>query len=164
MVADLVIALILLLSIIIGYKRGFLHTLFQTVGYLLGGVLGLYGALHFSHQWNLDIKRIGFLITAIIIGGVLGSFLGQLLAKGLKATIIKGPLAFIDSAAGAALETVRAVVIIYLIATVLLWSPWQTGKNAVSESKVYSKLEERLPSFITQANTWVKDEFLNLHL
>ena len=164
MIIDLVIVLLLLLGIFVGYKRGFLHTLFQTVGYLLGGLLGLYAALRFSHQWDLDIKRIGFLIAAIVIGGGLGSLLGRLLAKGLRKTIVRGPLAFIDSVAGAALETVRTIVIIYLIATVLLWSPWETGKLAVEESKAFAKMEELLPSVITQANTWVKDELLSLHL
>jgi uncharacterized membrane protein required for colicin V production len=162
MVVDIVLILILLGSLTIGYKRGFLRTLFQTVGYLAGGVLGLYLALKFSHQWNLDLKRVGLILGSIIFGGGIGSLLGRLLAKGLRATIIRGPLAFIDSVAGAALEVARTIVIAYLIATVVLWSPWESGKSAVSESKLFAKIEPLLPGVITQANTWVKNEFLNL--
>ena len=164
MIIDILLALVLLSSLTIGYKRGFLRTLFQTIGYLVGGVLGLYLALKFSHQWNLDLKRVGLLLASIIFGGITGSLLGRILAKGLRATIIKGPLAFMDSVAGAALELARSVIIAYLIATVILWSPWDAGKSAVSESKLFAKIEPLLPGVITQANTWVKNEFLNLRL
>ena len=164
MLVDIVIALALIFSVISGYRRGFISTLFETIGYLLGGILGLYTSLNFSHDWNLDLKRVGLLLISIIAGGFIGSFLGKLLAKGFRATILKGPLAFLDSVAGAALETVRTLVILYLIATVLLWAPWDTGKAAVKESQLFERVESLLPGVITQANTWVKEEFLSLRL
>lgn len=164
MTVDVVIALALTFSLISGYRRGFISTLFESIGYLLGGIIGLYASLNFSHDWNLDLKRVGFLLISIIAGGFIGSFLGKLLAKGFRATILKGPLAFLDSIAGAALETIRTLVIVYLIATVLLWAPWETGKSAVKESQLFERIESLLPGVVTQANTWVKDEFLNLRL
>jgi uncharacterized membrane protein required for colicin V production len=164
MFVDIVIAAALLLSLISGYRRGFISTLFETIGYLLGGIFGLYASLNFSHDWGVDLKRVGLLLVSIIAGGFIGSFLGKLLAKGFRATILKGPLAFLDSLAGAALETIRTIVIVYLIATVLLWAPWDTGKNAVKESQLFDRVETLLPGVITQANTWVKEEFLNLRL
>ena len=164
MLVDLVIAFACVFSAVIGYRNGFIRTLFKFIGFVLGGVLGIYFALKFSHDWSLDVKRIGFVITAIVAGGFITSFLGTQLAKGLKATIFRGPLAFIDSIAGTLLELARAVIALYLIATVLLWSPWEAAQNQIAESQILSKVQPYIPGLITQANDWVKEEFLNLHL
>lgn len=164
MVVDLVIALALLFSAVLGYRNGLIRTLFKLIGFVLGGVLGIYLSLKFSHDWSLDVKRIGFVIVSIVGGGYLCSFIGGWLAKGLRATIFRGPLAFLDSVAGAALELVRTIIALYLIATVLLWSPWQMAQNQISESKILPKVQPYIPGLITQANDWVKEEFLNLRL
>jgi len=164
MLVDLVIAASILVTAIIGYRNGFIRTLFKFIGFVLGGVLGIYLSLKYSHDWTLDVKRIGFVIIAIVGGGYLCSFLGGQIAKGLRATIFRGPLAFIDSTAGAALEIARTVIALYLIATVLLWSPWESAQNQITESKILPKVQPYIPGLITQANDWVKEEFLNLHL
>ena len=164
MVVDLVIALALLFSAVLGYRNGLIRTLFKLIGFVLGGVLGIYLSLKISHDWSLDVKRIGFVIVSIVGGGYLCSFIGGWLAKGLRATIFRGPLAFLDSVAGAALELVRTIIALYLIATVLLWSPWQSAQNQISESKILPKVQPYIPGLITQANDWVKEEFLNLRL
>jgi len=164
MLVDLVILGSILATSIIGYRNGLIRTLFKFVGFVLGGVLGIYLSLRFSHSWTLDVKRIGFVIIAIVAGGYLCSFLAGALAKGMRATIFRGPLAFIDSVAGAALEVVRTVIALYLIATVLLWSPWESAQNQITESKILPKIQPYIPGLITQANDWVKEEFLNLRL
>ena len=164
MLADAVIAIAILISAAIGYKNGFLRTIFKFVGYIAGGVLGIYFSLKFSHDWSLDIKRIGFVIISIIAGGIIGSLAGGALAKGLRATVVRGPFRFIDSLAGAILSITRTVLLLYLIATVLLWSPWEPVQNQVAKSKILLKVQPYIPHLITQANDWVKAEFLNLHL
>jgi len=164
MIVDLIIAVALLFSAVLGYRNGLIRTLFKFIGFVLGGVLGIYLSLKFSHDWSLDVKRIGFVIAAIVAGGYLCSFIGGWLAKGLRATIFRGPLAFIDSVAGAALEIVRTVIALYLIATVLLWSPWESAQNQITQSNILPKVQPYIPGLITQANDWVKEEFLNLHL
>ncbi len=164
MIVDLIIAAALLFSAVLGYRNGFIRTLFKFIGFVLGGVLGIYLSLKYSHDWTLNIKRIGFVIAAIVAGGYLCSFIGGWLAKGLRATIFRVPLAFIDSIAGAVLELARTIIALYLIATVLLWSPWESAQNQVTQSKILPKVQPYIPGLITQANDWVKEEFLNLHL
>jgi len=164
MLTDIIIAAALIFSAVSGYRNGFIRTVFKLIGYIAGGVLGIYLALQLSHDWALDQKRIGFVIIAIIGGGFIGSLAGGSLAKGLRSTIFRGPLALIDSLAGAILEIVRTIIIIYLIATVLLWSPWNSVQAQVSESQILRKVQPFIPGLITQANDWVKEEFLNLRL
>ena len=164
MFSDIVITIAILISAVIGYKNGFLRTIFKFIGYIAGGVLGIYFSLKFSHDWTLDVKRIGFVIISIIGSGAIGSFAGGALAKALRATVVRGPLKFIDSLAGSALEIIRTVVLLYLIATVLLWSPYEPVQNQVAKSQILLKVQPYIPHLITQANDWVKAEFLNLHL
>ena len=164
MLLDVVIAAAVLFSGVIGYKNGFIRTIFKFVGYIAGGVLGIYLALKISHDWALDFNRIWFVIIAIVSSGSVGSFSGGALAKGLRATIFRGPLAFVDSLAGAALEIIRVILVTYLIATVLLWSPWESVQNQVAKSQILAKVQPYIPQLITQANDWVKEEFLNLRL
>ena len=156
MFIDIVIAAAILVSAFLGYKNGFIRTIFKFVGYIAGGVLGIYLAL--------DFKRIGFVIIAIVASGSIGSFAGGALAKGLRATIFRGPLAFLDSLAGSALEIIRVIIVTYLIATVLLWSPWESVQSQVAKSQILTKVQPYIPGLITQANDWVKAEFLNLRL
>jgi uncharacterized membrane protein required for colicin V production len=162
--ADLIIAVAIIFSAVMGYRNGFIRTVFKLIGYIAGGVLGIYFALRYSSDWTLDIKRIGFVIFAIIGGGFVGSFAGGLLAKGLRSTVVRGPLAFVDSATGAVLEIIRTVIVLYLIAVVLLWSPWSSVRDQVSESQILLKVQPFIPGLITQADDWVKEEFLNLRL
>ena len=164
MLTDIIIAASLIFSAVLGYRNGFIRTVFKLIGYVAGGVLGIYFALQYSDDWALDIKRIGFVIIAIIGGGFIGSLAGRVLAKGLRSTIVRGPLALLDSATGAALEIIRTVIILYLIATVLLWSPWNAVQDQVSSSQILPKVQPYIPGLITQANDWVKEEFLNLRL
>ena len=164
MLIDIIIVLLLLISGVIGFKTGFIKTIFKFVGYIAGGVLGIYLGLKISSDWALDFKRIGFVLFAIIASAGLGSFVGKATAKGLRSTIFRGPLAFLDSLAGAALEMIRVIVVIYLIATVLLWSPWESMQNQIAKSQILPKVQPYFPQIITQANDWVKEEFLNLRL
>ena len=164
MLTDIIIAVALIFSAVLGYRNGLIRTLFKFIGFVLGGVLGIYLSLKFSNDWSLGVKRIGFVIISIVAGGYLCSFIGGWLAKGLRATIFRGPLSFLDSVAGAVLEIARTVIALYLIATVLLWSPWNSVQEQVSSSQILPKVQPYIPGLITQANDWVKDEFLNLRL
>ena len=164
MIIDLLIGVSVIASAYFGYRNGFMKTLFKTIGYVAGGLLGLYLSLNYTHVWSLDFKKVALVFAAIAFGGYVGSFAGQAVARGFRATLIRGPLGFLDNVLGAAVEVIRAVIVIYLLASVLLWSPWQSAKTAISQSKIYPKIEAKLPGVITQVKDQIKNEFLNLHL
>jgi uncharacterized membrane protein required for colicin V production len=86
------------------------------------------------------------------------------LTKGLKATIIRGPLAFIDQIAGAALHLVRTIIFIFLIGAILTWAPWQSGKDAIAGSDLYSKIENNLPGVVTTIKDEVQEKLEGINL
>jgi uncharacterized membrane protein required for colicin V production len=161
---DIVIALALIASFASGYKSGFLKTIFAIIGNIGGAIIGLLLVLNLMSDWALDGKKIGIAIASIFLGSFIGRLLAGVVTKGLKATIIRGPLAFIDQIAGAALSLARTVIFIFLIGSVLSWSPWQTGKDAVAESDLYPKIESNLPGVITSIKDQIQEKLEGVNL
>lgn len=149
MIVDVALALIALGAVIPGFKTGFLATIFRTVGYIVGGVAGLYFSLQLVATWDSLIKQIAAVLVAIFLGAQLGLFLFGKAAKFFHARILWKPLKAIDSLAGVALELIRVVVIGYLVLTTLLWSPWGQVKTQINESQIYAQLDLHLPNLIT---------------
>lgn len=151
MIFDIVAIIALVLAIVSGYRDGFIKSLLRSIGYVAGAIGGLYLAL----QYNQSV----WVILAIILGAVLGTWLGSVIAKALKITIVRGPLAWINSLVGALLDGAKVIIVIYLVGTVLLWAPWSTGQNTVSESKVYLEINTYAPSIIVELKKQIEIKF-----
>jgi uncharacterized membrane protein required for colicin V production len=149
MIVDIALALLALGALKRGYSTGFLATIFRTLGYIIGGVAGLYFSLQLVSSWDSLINQIVAVLVAIFLGAQLGLFIFGKVAKFFHARLLWKPLKTIDSIAGVALELARVVVIAYLVLTTLLWSPWSQVKTQINESQVYAQLDNRLPSVFT---------------
>ena len=161
---DILIILAVIASFLSGYKSGFLKTIFAVIGNIGGAILGLLLALNLMGDWALDSKKVGIAIASIFLGSFIGRIIASAVTKGLKATIIRGPLAFIDQIAGAALSLARTIIFVFLIGTVLTWSPWQSGKDAISGSDLYPKIESNLPGAVTTIKDIVKEKLEGINL
>ena len=150
MIVDILLLLSAFGAIISGFRRGFLHTLFSTVGYIGGGVLGLALALHFAADVQSALNRFIAVILSIFIVAEVGRRLLGYLAKFFRTRIMWSPLRLIDSLAGVILEMIRVTVISYLLISVILWSPWSTARTAVAESRIYPMITERMPQVLVQ--------------
>ena len=149
MIVDIALALLALGAIKRGYSTGFLATIFRTLGYIVGGVAGLYFSLQFVASWDSIIKQIVAVLIAIFLGAQLGLYVFGKAAKFFHARLLWKPLKAIDSLAGVALELIRIVVIGYLVLTILLWSPWSPVKTQINDSQIYAQLDTHLPNVIT---------------
>ena len=149
MFVDIALALLALGAIKRGYSAGFLATIIRTLGYIIGGVGGLYYSLQLVASWDSLLRQVIAVLVAIFLGAQVGLFVFGKAAKFFHARLLWKPLKAIDSLAGVALELGRVVVIVYLVLTTLLWSPWSPVKDQINESQVYAQLDQRLPSVIT---------------
>jgi uncharacterized membrane protein required for colicin V production len=149
MFVDIALALLALGAIKRGYSSGFLATIFRTLGYIIGGVGGLYYSLQLVASWDSLINQVIAVLVAIFLCAQVGLFVFGKAAKFFHARLLWKPLKAIDSLAGVALELGRVVIIVYLVLTTLLWSPWSPVKTQINESQLYAQLDERLPSVIT---------------
>ncbi len=149
MFLDIALALLALGAVMRGYRSGFLATVFRTLGYIVGGVAGLYFSLQYVANWDSVIKQIGAVLVAIFLGAQAGLFIFGKAAKFFHARILWKPLKAIDSLAGVALELIRVLVIGYLVLTTMLWSPWGQIKEQINESQIYAQLDSHLPNVLT---------------
>ena len=161
---DILIVIALIASFAAGYKSGFLKSIFSVIGNIGGAIAGLLLALNLMGDWALDGKKVGIAIASIFLGSFIGCVIASAVTKGLKATIIRGPLAFIDQIAGAALHLVRTVIFIFLIGAILTWSPWQSGKDAIAGSDLYPKIESNLPGVVTTIKDTVQEKLEGINL
>jgi uncharacterized membrane protein required for colicin V production len=156
MIFDLVFAAVAVAAFFNGYKNGLLRTIIRTVFFIAGGV----GAMYLVVQYN----QSGWLILAIIVGAYAAAFVGTLIAKGLKVTVIRGPLRVLDSLLGSAFEVVKYVLLFYVIGTILLWAPWSAGQNSVSESRFYLQVSNHAPQVIADIKKEVEKVLANPRL
>ncbi len=160
MIVDIALALLALGALKRGYSNGFLATILRTLGYVAGGVAGLYFSLKLVSTWSSLVNQIVAVLVTIFLGAQVGLFVFGKLAKFFHARLLWKPLKGIDSLAGVALELTRVVVISYLVLTTLLWSPWSQVKTQINDSQIYSQLDKRLPSVITDLRERL-DKFLS---
>jgi hypothetical protein len=144
MIFDVIFGLIALGALFNGYKNGLVTTLIRTAFFIVGAI----AAMYFVVQYN----KTGWLIVAIITGAYAAAWVGTQIAKTLRFTLIRGPLRWIDSAAGAIFEVGKYVLLFYVIGTIILWSPWSAGQNDLAKSKVYLQIDRHAPGVITSAH------------
>ena len=142
---DYLILVLLVISAFSGYKAGLIQTVFRTVGYIAGGVIGVAVAIDYLDSLNSEIYLLGGLVLSVIIFALLGEFLLGRLGLLFRKTLFIPPFKFIDSALGGALSVIKFGVITYLISTILVASPIALADKYISPSKSYTYADTHLP-------------------
>ena len=146
MIVDLIIVVLLLISLIGGYKKGLVSSLLGLVGYLIGGIVGLVVAKELTRDWEGFTTTILALVVAIFLGAQIGQLIARSIGKGFRSLI--GPLKIFDGTLGALFGLGKALVAVYLLAFLLLLTPWQAPASAISESKIFSEMSARVPDSV----------------
>ncbi len=141
MIFDIIFVIIALGALFTGYKNGLIITIVRSVFFIGGAIAAMYLVVEY--------EKTGWLIAAIIGGAYAAAWIGTQIAKSIKVTLIRGPLRWIDSTAGAIFEVSKYVILFYIVGTILLWAPWSAGQNSVAESKVYLQIDTRAPGVIS---------------
>ena len=142
---DYLILVLLVISAFSGYKAGLIQTVFRTVGYIAGGVIGVAVAIDYLDSLNSEIYLLGGLVLSVIIFALLGEFLLGRLGLLFRKALFIPPFKFIDSALGGALSVIKFGVIAYLISTILVASPIALADKYISPSKSYTYADTHLP-------------------
>ena len=135
---DFIVVLILFIAFYGGYRNGLIKSIFSTIGYIAGGVLGLVVAVNYLSTWQSEIQKLGLALLAILLGAILGEFLVGKIGSLFRKVLFVPPFKIIDSLLGAGVSVLRAAVIIYLILSLVLFSPWVNAKEYLKSSRLYS--------------------------
>ena len=147
---DLIVILILLIAFYGGYKNGLIKSIFTTIGYIAGGVLGLATAVDYLSTWQSELEKVGLALLAILLGATLGEFLLGKIGSSFRKILFVPPFKLIDSLLGAGLSVTRAAFVLYLVATLLVVSSWSLADDYIKPSKIYSYTDSHLPSVMKE--------------
>ena len=142
---DYLILVLLVISAFSGFKAGLIQTVFKTIGYIAGGVIGVAVAIDYLDSLDSDIYLVGGLILSVIVFALLGEFLLGRLGLLFRKALFIPPFKFIDSAFGGALSVIKFGVIAYLISTILVASPIELADKYITPSKSYIYADTHLP-------------------
>ena len=155
---DLIIVLVLLITFYSGYKNGLIKTIFRAAGYIAGGVAGLAIAVEYLATWEIQTQKVVLALLAIFIGASIGEFLLGKIGSLFRKILFVPPFKLIDSLLGAAISILRAAFILYLVATLLVFSTWSIADKYIKPSKLYDYADSHLPSVMDE----VKSEIVKL--
>ena len=155
---DLLIVLVLSIAFYSGYKNGLIKTIFRTAGYIAGGVAGLGLVVKYLSTWESQTQKGAFALLAVFIGASVGEFLLGKIGSLFHKILFVPPFKLIDSLLGAAISTLRVAFILYLVATLLVFSTWSIADKYIKPSKLYDYADSHLPSVMNE----VKSEIVKL--
>ena len=142
---DYLILVLLVFSTISGFKAGLIQTVFKTIGYIAGGVIGVAVAIDYLDSLNSEIFLLGGLILSVIIFALLGEFLLGRIGSLFRKALFIPPFKFIDSTLGGVLSVIKFGVITYLISTILVASPIALADKYITPSKSFTYADTHLP-------------------
>jgi uncharacterized membrane protein required for colicin V production len=146
---DLIVLFSLLIAAISGFKVGFLQSLLKSIGYIAGGVLGVFIAANYLSNLDSILIKVLSSVVVILLSAVISQYvlgrIGLLLHKGL----LFAPFKSIDLLAGSLLSIVKTSIIYYIISTLLLATSWQIVDDYIKDSKFYTTCDKYLPKVIT---------------
>ena len=140
MILDLILAGLIIFAIAQGFNRGLLPTLFALIGYLGGGVIGLFAAKEFSGDWSGVVSIVGLYLVAIFAGAQIGSWLMTKVGAGFRKRILLGPLRFLDSVLGGALALIQVAIFAAIVLTIIDYLPWELPQNLIEDSGIYESV------------------------
>ena len=146
---DLIIAIALVIAGFIGFKNGLLQSIFKTIGYIAGGVAGVAVAVEVMSKWSNTLAKAGGAVILILLLATVGEFIFGKVGLGFRKALLIAPLKIIDSLLGALLSITRIVFIAYLLAVILVATPWSFGDKYIKPSKFYTYTDSHLPKVIT---------------
>jgi uncharacterized membrane protein required for colicin V production len=155
---DYLILILLVISAFSGFKAGLIQTVFKSIGYIAGGVIGVGIAIKYLDSLDSEIYLLGGLILSVIVFAILGEFLLGRLGLLFRKALFIPPFKFIDSALGGVLSVIKFGVIAYLISTILVASPIALADKYINSSKSYIYADTHLPKVAAD----LKQEVANL--
>ena len=145
---DLILAVLIVLAFVSGYRTGFIKSIFSMIGFVGGGVLGLALGWNFLQSWENVLAKSALLLLAISIGSTIGQWALIKFAKVFHSKILFGPFKWADSLLGAAFSLIRTLLMAYLVATICIATPWSWADENIPTSKIYQEIDSYTPQII----------------
>lgn len=156
---DLILTIAILASFFRGYRAGLVSALLSAIGFVSGGLAGLWLVLHFVKSWTGVLGKFSLVIVAISVAAMLGEALFKRVGNFFHARIFFGPLRWLDSLAGAAFSLLRTSIYVYVITLILMASPWGWAHHNIPSSYLYQQMQQRAPALMNSVADEIRTAF-----
>lgn len=154
---DLLVLLALTLSFYKGLKNRFIQSVFRTLGYIAGGLVGIVVAKEVINTWTGVLAKVVSSAILILLFAKLGEFFLGKVSLHFREVPFIVPFKILGSLLGASLAIARTTFIIYLIALILIATPWRISDDYIVGSKFYSYSYSFLPKVVTDLNIYLNN-------
>ena len=146
-IVDIVVLAAVVLFAWSGWRNGFVSGLLSFIGFLGGGLIGVFIAPLILGQWRIE-GMLGLAITAgLVVGCAIAGQLGtSIIGRKLHDRITWEPARVVDNIGGAALNILAIAVIGWILAATATALPGSTVSSQVRSSSVLSTLDTVVPS------------------
>lgn len=142
---DVLIILLLLLAIFRGYQVGFLQSVFSSVGFIGGLLLGSLAAKQIAPHFSGALTKLIVIIAVELVLAFMLALVGELAGTKLSARVAKWRLNKANQILGAVLEMLFSLAAIWLIASALVNVQNANIGHDVKRSFIIQKLDNLLP-------------------
>ena len=144
--ADVIVIVWVLLSAMIGFRRGLAAQALSLIGFAVGAWIGS----RLAPQALSDSARLDWQPVAALVGAVVGGAVAQLatapLAGLLRRRFLRGPLATADGAGGMVVGAALGLAVMWLVAVTALHQPALGLRGEVQASAILPRLVRWLPA------------------
>jgi S1-C subfamily serine protease len=142
---DLIIGLLLILSVLGGYRRGAVLQACGLVGVVAGLGLGALLAPQLVDLASGRAARAGIALGCVLVGATSGNLAGALIGVRMRARIEHGPAAKADRFGGAALSVGALVLAVWFLALNLANGPFPQLARGIRDSRIVAAIADVMP-------------------
>ena len=151
-ILDWIFVVLATFSVILGWRAGLVRGLFGFAGFLAGLVAGVMLVPNVVDQWSLSTTSRSLIVVAsVLTAAIFGQLLGGWAGGVLRSRITWRPAETVDSLGGAGLALVGFAMMLWVLATAVLWLPTNPATDSFSASRVVDSLDARVPGVAKQA-------------
>jgi uncharacterized membrane protein required for colicin V production len=142
---DILIVAIVIVAAIRGWYQGAIRQALGWLGFVAGFLVGSAFAPSLSTHITHAPWRPLLAIAIVIVAAYIGHFVGHIVGATIRRSIKMVKLGFVDSGIGVAVGVAGALLTCWLLAALLVATPWSTAAAGVQGSKIVKALDSALP-------------------
>jgi S1-C subfamily serine protease len=144
---DLILIGLVIAFAISGYRQGFIIGAFSFLGFVGGGVLGVFIAPPIAHAVVSGPTEQALLaIVIVFLSATVGQFASSTLGAVVRSHVTWEPARIVDSLGGTLASALAVLVIAWLFGTLLVAAPFKPIVQQINGSLVLRTVDQAMPS------------------
>ncbi|WP_394282341.1 MarP family serine protease [Corynebacterium sp.] len=150
LIVDVIIVVIVIVALMAGWRQGAFASVISAIGIIAGLVIGLAVAPFIVELADASVWRLLLLIAVILLFVGLGNLVGATIGAAWRDRMRKVSSLRLDSFIGAVLQSLAAILVIWLISIPVAANVPGTAGQAIRNSKVLSIVDEAAPAWASR--------------